>query len=64
MIAEFDFFGVYIAPFVVYALMALIITVIVRSILWKTELIKLFWHLALFEVALYFCILCLLILYM
>ncbi|MCT6878976.1 MAG: DUF1656 domain-containing protein [Commensalibacter sp.] len=63
MIAEFDLFGVFIAPFVVYALIALIITMIIRSILWRTGLIKLFWHLALFEVALYVCVLCLLILY-
>lgn len=63
MIAEFDFFGIFIAPFVVYALLAFAVTVIIRSILWRTGLIKLFWHLALFEVALYFNILCLLILY-
>lgn len=63
MIAEFDFFGIFIAPFVVYTLLALIVTMIIRSILWRTGLIKMFWHLALFEVALYFCILCLLILY-
>lgn len=63
MIAEFDLFGVYIAPFVVYALFAFVLTVIIRSFLWKTGLIKFFWHLALFEVALYFSILCLLILY-
>ena len=63
MIADFDLFVVFIAPFVVYALIALIITMIIRSILWRTGLIKLFWHLALFEVALYVCVLCLLILY-
>lgn len=63
MIAEFDFFGVFIAPFVVYALLAFALTIFIRSFLWKTGLIKLFWHLALFEVALYFSILCLLILY-
>jgi len=63
VISEFDLFGVFIAPIVVYAVIAIPITLVIRFLVWRTGLMKWFWHLALFEVALYTCVLCLLISY-
>ncbi|MBS0961022.1 MULTISPECIES: DUF1656 domain-containing protein [Acetobacter] len=63
MLTEFNLFGVFIAPLAVYALAALPLTMVVRSALWWTGLQNWFWHVALFEVSLYVCILCLLVLY-
>ncbi|MFT8717775.1 DUF1656 domain-containing protein [Acetobacter sp.] len=63
MLTEFNLFGVFMAPIVVYALAALPITMFLRFLLWWSGLMRWFWHFALFEVALYTCVLCLLILY-
>ncbi len=63
MIAEFNLFGVFMAPIVIYALAAIPITMFIRFLLWWTGLMQWFWHLALFEIALYACVLCLLISY-
>ncbi|MDG6093668.1 DUF1656 domain-containing protein [Acetobacter sp. AN02] len=63
MLTEFNLFGVFMAPIVVYALAAVPLTMLSRFILWRTGLMKWFWHLALFELSLYVCILCLLVLY-
>ncbi|GBQ79734.1 hypothetical protein AA13595_0113 [Gluconacetobacter johannae DSM 13595] len=63
MLTEFNFFGVFMAPIVVYAIAALPVTMLIRFVLWWSGIMKWFWHLALFEVALYTCVLCLMILY-
>ncbi|GBQ49740.1 hypothetical protein AA0616_0914 [Komagataeibacter nataicola NRIC 0616] len=63
MLSEFNLFGVFMAPIVVYAVAALPVTMLLRSLLWWCGIMKWFWHLALFEVALYTCVLCLMILY-
>lgn len=63
MLTEFNFFGVFMAPIVVYAIAALPVTMLIRFLLWWSGIMKWFWHLALFEVALYICVLCLMILF-
>ena len=63
MLSEFDIFGVFIAPIAVYAIAAIPVTLLIRFILWRTGAIEWFWHVALFEVALYTSVLCLLVLY-
>ncbi|QCE35052.1 DUF1656 domain-containing protein [Acetobacteraceae bacterium] len=64
MMAEFNLFGIYIAPITVYGLIAVFLTVLLRTILWRIGILQWFWHVALFEVALFCCILSLLILYL
>jgi len=61
--SEFNLFGVFIAPIVIYAVIAVPVTMLLRFVLWRVGVMKWFWHLALFEVALYTCVLCLLISY-
>ncbi|EHH69509.1 DUF1656 domain-containing protein [Gluconobacter morbifer] len=64
MLAEVDLFGVFVAPpFRFYAVAAVVVTLVLRSVLWRTGALGWFWHVALFEIALYVCVLCLLILY-
>lgn len=63
MLTEFNLFGVFMAPIVVYAIAAVPITVFIRFLLWWSGLLKWFWHAALLEVSLYVCILCLLVFY-
>lgn len=63
MLAEFDLFGVLISPIAVYSIAALPVTLLIRLVLWRTGAIEWFWHVALFEVALYVCVMCLLVLY-
>lgn len=64
MLAEFNVFGIYIAPLVVYGIVAFLITIFIRWVLWKLGALQWFWHVALFEVALYCAVLSLLILYL
>ena len=61
MLAEFNFFGIFMAPSVVYILAKLFIVICLRSMLWWSGLLGWFWHPALFEVSLYMCVLCLLV---
>ncbi|GBD57978.1 DUF1656 domain-containing protein [Gluconobacter wancherniae] len=63
MLAEVNIFGVFVSPIAVYAIAAVFVTLFLRSILWRTGALAWFWHVALFEIALYVCVLCLLILY-
>ncbi|AQS89308.1 hypothetical protein AA101099_2941 [Neoasaia chiangmaiensis NBRC 101099] len=63
MLAEFNLFGVFVAPIAVYAVLAIPVTLLLRFVLWRTGAIEWFWHVALFEVALYVSVLCLMILY-
>ena len=62
MLSEAQFDGVLFAPIVLYALAALPITLLVRMVMWRVGLMRLIWHVALFEVALYLCVLSLLVL--
>ena len=62
MLSEAQFDGVLFAPIVLYALAALPITLLVRMVMWRIGLMRLIWHIALFEVALYLCVLSLLVL--
>lgn len=64
MMAEFNLFGIYIAPITVYGLVSVFLTVLLRTFLWRIGVLQWFWHVALFEVALFCCILSLLILYL
>ncbi|QDH16052.1 DUF1656 domain-containing protein [Oecophyllibacter saccharovorans] len=63
MLAEVNLFGIYVAPFSIYALVAVFVTLVVRFLLWRFGALAWFWHVPLFEVGLYVCILCLLVLY-
>ncbi|GBQ94108.1 DUF1656 domain-containing protein [Asaia krungthepensis] len=63
MLAEFDLFGVFISPIAIYSVAAIPVTLLIRFLLWRTGAIEWFWHVALFEVALYVCVLCLMVLY-
>ncbi|MBR2124574.1 MAG: DUF1656 domain-containing protein [Acetobacter sp.] len=61
MLAEFNLFGVFIAPIDIYILAALFVVMFLRSVLWWSGLLDWFWHPALFEVSLYTCVLSLLV---
>jgi len=63
MLTEVNLFGIFVAPLSIYAVAAVFVTLLLRSILWRTGALNWFWHVALFEIALYVCVLCLLILY-
>ncbi len=61
MLSEAHFGGVLFAPIMVYAIAALPITLLLRMVMWQVGFMRLVWHLALFEVALYLCVLSLLV---
>jgi len=61
VLSEVHLDGILFAPIVVYALVALLITMALRFVLWRIGPLRLVWHLALFEVALYMCVLSLLV---
>ncbi|QDH25527.1 DUF1656 domain-containing protein [Neokomagataea tanensis] len=63
MLAEFNIFGVFVAPVSVYALVALVITFSFRRFLWKVGLLNWIWHVPLFEIAFFVCTLCLLLMF-
>ncbi|MBA1203331.1 DUF1656 domain-containing protein [Pseudomonas capeferrum] len=50
--------GVLLSPFLIYVLMALLLTGLVRLLVQATPLGRWIWHEALFDVALFVCILC------
>lgn len=62
MITELNIGGIYMAPIVLYAMIALPIFLLLRTILARIGCFRLVWHPALFETALYLSILSLLIL--
>ena len=62
MISELNIAGIYMAPIVLYAMVALPIFLVLRTILARIGFWRLVWHPALFETALYLSILSLLIL--
>ncbi len=62
MLAEAHFAGVLFAPIVLYGAAALPITLALRTLLWRIGFMRLVWHLPLFELSLYLCILSLLVL--
>lgn len=62
MMTELDLGGIYMAPIVLYAIVALPIFLVLRQILARIGCFRLFWHPALAETALYLSILSLLIL--
>ena len=62
MLSEVPLDGILFAPIVLYALAALPITLLLRSAMWRIGIVRLVWHLPLFEVALYLCVLSLLVL--
>lgn len=63
MIAEVHVAGVLLAPIVVYAILAGLIFLVCRLVLGRSGLLRSIWHPALFEVALYLCIVSLLVRY-
>jgi hypothetical protein len=63
MMHEAALLGVLFAPIVLYALVALVIFTLLRSLLGRLGLLRFLWHPALFEVALYVSILSLLVLF-
>jgi hypothetical protein len=63
MLSELNIAGVLFAPIVVYALAALPITLLLRTLIWRFGLAQWTWHLPLLEVALYVCVLSLLVMY-
>ena len=62
MLSEAEFGGILFAPIVLYALAALPVTLLLRLVLSRTGFTRLVWHLALFELSLYVCVLSLLVL--
>ncbi|WP_428394038.1 DUF1656 domain-containing protein [Lichenicoccus sp.] len=62
MLAEVHVAGVLFAPIVLYALAALALLLVLRAVLWRAGFMRLVWNLPLFELALYLCILSLLVL--
>ena len=62
MLSETDLGGVLFAPIVLYALAAIPITLLLRTMMWRIGFMRLVWHLALFELALYLSVLSLLVL--
>lgn len=63
MLSESHLSGVLFAPIVLYVLAAVLLTMILRVVIWRTGLAQWLWHLPLMEVALFVCILSLLVLY-
>ena len=63
MLTEVNLCGIFVAPLSIYAVAAVFVTLLLRSVLWRTGALNWFWHTPLFEIALYACVLCLLILY-
>ncbi|GAA4502361.1 DUF1656 domain-containing protein [Gluconacetobacter tumulicola] len=63
MLSEFNLHGVFLAPLAVYALAALVPSIAIRAVLAWCGGMRLFWHVALFDLALYVCMLCLLVRY-
>jgi len=63
MLTELHLAGVLFAPIVLYALVAIPLTLALRALLWASGIGRLAWHLPLLEVALYICILSLLVSY-
>ena len=60
---EISLGGVFLAPIVVYAIGAGLIFFTIRFILGQTGILRRLWHPALFEVAVFFCVLSLLVRY-
>ena len=60
---EINIGGVYLAPIIVYAIVSTLIFIILRFVLGHTGLLRRVWHPALFEVALFLCVLSLLVRY-
>lgn len=54
---EFSWGGVLLSPFLNYLLLALLLTAILRLLLRMTPLGRYIWHEALFDCALYVCVL-------
>ncbi len=63
MLAEVSLCGVLVSPISIYAVFAVFVTLALRYGLWRLRVLGWFWHIALFEIALYVCVLCLLIIY-
>lgn len=53
--------GVLLSPFLIYVLMALAITAVVRLVVQATPLGRWIWHEALFDTALFICVLSLVV---
>lgn len=54
---EWAFAGVLLSPFLVYVLLALLVTGLLRLLLQRTLLVRWIWHEALFDSALFVCVL-------
>ena len=64
MLSELPIAGVLLAPIVAYALLAAVLLWTIRFVLGRTGLLRLAWHPALLEVALYISLLSLLVLFL
>jgi hypothetical protein len=62
MLSEVDVGGVYMAPIVVYAAAAIPLFLLCRQVLGYLRILHNVWHPALFDLALYLVVLCVLIL--
>ncbi|MGY4659649.1 hypothetical protein ACVWZ9_000443 [Pseudomonas chlororaphis] len=54
---EWSLGGVLLSPFLIYVVLALVLTGVLRMLLHATPLGRWIWHEALFDVALYVCVL-------
>ncbi len=54
---EWSFGGILLSPFLIYALLALLVTGALRWLIHRTGLSRWIWHEAFFDCALYICVL-------
>jgi hypothetical protein len=64
MLSELPIAGILMAPIVAYALVAAVLLMVIRFLLGRTGLLRLAWHPALLEAALYISVLSLLVLFL
>jgi protein AaeX len=63
VISEVNLGGVFVAPIVIYGVVAALIFVVLRFVLARTGILQQVWHPALFEVAMFLSIVSLLVRY-
>jgi len=64
MLSELPIAGILMAPIVAYSLVAAVLLMVIRFLLGRTGLLRLAWHPALLEAALYISVLSLLVLFL
>jgi hypothetical protein len=60
---EVDFFGIFLSPFLAWALMAFAVLWVIRFVLLRLGFYRYVWHRSLFDISLYFVVLTMLVFY-